>query len=562
MKRIRPFAFLIPIAMSLWIGVPLHAQTAAEWHQDIDTLTDLIEQYHPSPWANISREAFIGKARSIKANIGNWDRERTILELVKLVASLRDGHTQLFFANQAGFNLWFPIRFENFHDGIFITATDMKHSGLLGSKVLRFGERTAASAFGLVGAIIASDSDYGIARLVTNYLSNAVVLRTLEIIESEKHLFLEVVLPDGVKKTVSVESAEWVMGFYWAWNRDAVPTNGEIKTIFDEESDALPLYLSKIIPSSAWAPYWFEYIPKDRMLYFQFNRMINWSEEPFRDFTTRLFRKYDEHVDGIDKFVIDLRLNDGGNGYLLPPMVREFARRDASSQTNRLYIITGSHTFSAASNLIAQLLENTRVTTVGDIAAGPLNWYSDTVTFNLPNSNLFASISTMFWQKGQALDSRGYYPPDYYVPATFEDYISCSDPALQAIRRGEAVSLKQILFNEGADKFRSELLRREKLHGDLKGWFPYISFDLLFFANNTLFPTGKDNEALEILKLNTRIYPEDIAAWNSLAATHTARGEPKEALRCYEKLLAIEPHHAQARLGRDNARAAIADQQD
>ena len=55
------------------------------------------------------------------------------------------------------------------------------------------------------------------------------------------------------------------------------------------------------------------------MLYFQFNRMNDWKDEPFTDFTKRLFRAYDEHIEGIDKFIIDLRFNDGGNGYLLPP---------------------------------------------------------------------------------------------------------------------------------------------------------------------------------------------------------------------------------------------------
>lgn len=487
-------------------------------------------------------------------------RERTVLELVKLVALLRDGHTQLLFANQDGFNLWFPIRFEKFHDGVFITATDIQHAGLLGAKVLRFGERTADSSYGLVGMIIAKDSDHGIVRLATNYLSNAVVLETLGVIDSETNLPLMVALPDGVSQEVSVKSAEWVTSFYWAWNRDAAPTNKKIKTIFDDTCDTLPLCLAKLIPSSSWAPYWFEHIPQDKILYFQFNRMIDWNDEPFADFTKRLFKTYDEHIGEIDKFVIDLRFNDGGNGYLLPPMVREFAKREALAQPNRLYIITGNHTFSAASNLIAQLLESTNVTTVGDVAAGPLNWYSDTITFNLPNSNLFVNISTMYWQKGQALDNRGYYPPDYYVPATFKDYRSCSDPALQTIKRNDAVSLKQILFNEGAERFRSELLEKEKLHGDLKSWFPYTSFDLISYANNTLFPAGKDDDALEILKLNAALYPNDVAAWHNLAATHASRGELKEALQCYETLLAIEPHHAQARLGRDNVSAAVSDQ--
>jgi tetratricopeptide (TPR) repeat protein len=531
---------LILLSMLCCLSASAIAQTEEEWREDIDILVQKIERYHPVPWARVSREQFMQEVEDAKTGLKEWNREKITIEIIKLVASLRDGHTGMLLGNQSNFNLWFPLRLEWFHDGIFITATDEKNSGLLGARVLNMGKLDAEQAYARVGTIITSDSDHGIARLATNFLSNAVILETMGIIESRERLPLEVLLQDGKKKRLSLESAEWRTFFGLSYSRTRVPTHNETKSAFDDRMDTLPLYLSGAVPSMI--PYWFKYLPDDRMLYFQYNNVADWSEEPFGEFTKRLFAAYDEHISEIDKFVIDVRFNSGGNGYLLPPFIREFVLRHDSLTRGKLFIITGGHTFSAASNFIGQMLKSTSAITVGDIAAGPLNWCSDIITFGLPNSNLRVNISTMCWQEGHPTDTRGYYPPDYFIPATFADYVSGSDPVLEAIQSGEVVSLKDILFNEGVDEFTAEFQRREKVHGPAEVWFPYTSFDMTIYTILILTPAGKTDEALELSRLNTVLYPEKIRAWYFLGDMSANRGELNTAIECYEKLLSIEPN--------------------
>jgi hypothetical protein len=540
------FILLMLLLYIHFMGVDVSAQTVEEWNQDIDVLNNKIEKYHPMPWAKISRETFMERAEEIKANLSDWDKEKIILEVAALVASLRDGHTAILLHNQASFNMWFPIRLEKFYEGIFVTASDIENSPLLGAKVLRMGKLDAESAYNRIGTIVSSDSDFGIARFATNYLSNAVILQTLGIIDSPKLLPLEVVLSDGTKTNISVQSAKWRLNFGLSYNRSQVPTNEETKTIFHDKQSHLPLSLTKVIPTST--PYWFEFISEDKMLYMQYNNVTNWSQEPFKDFTAQLFQTYDDNVSEIDKFVIDVRFNSGGNGYLLRPFVHEFILRRDTLTRGKLFIITGRHTFSAASNFIGQMLKHTTAITVGDIAAGPLNWCSDTFTFTLPHSNLILSLSTMFWQEGHATDKRGYYSPDHYIPATFMDYVSCSDPVLEAIKTTEAVSLKDILVDGGVENFKEELRRREKRYGPAEGWFPYTSFDLILFTMFDLSPADKRNESFEISSLNTQLYPEDMRARYFLAGSYEEKGELKKAIECYEKLLALEPHMPEFRM--------------
>lgn len=520
------------------------AQIAEGWQKDIDLLIAKIERYHPMPWAKIQKLEFLDKANTLKKNLVNWEKERIFVETMKLVALLQDGHTYLRFTNQERFNQWFPVRIERFADGIFLVATDSLYAEFLGGKIRKIGKVDAEEAFQRIAEIVPKDSEHGIDRCATDYLANALILKHLDVIDDQDRLELIILTANGTEKRVGFASAKWQMWFHWSWNKTSVPTNLKTLSIFDDRMDKLPLYLKNMIPSRI--PYLFTYLPEDRMLYFQYNAVNNWRRDPFADFTQRMFKTFDDNVSNIDKFVIDLRFNEGGNGYLLPPLVKEFVIREKSFEKCKLYIITGNHTFSAAPNLIGQMLQSTNVVTVGDIAAGPLNWCSDVVDFLLPNSKVVVDISTMYWQRGHATDNRGYYPPDCYLPMTFKDYVACADPVLDAIKNGTVLSLKQIILDKGVDAFLAEIDRRKNLYGNVEKWFPYTSFNLVLTTYFDLKANGKVDDALKLAKWNTELHPNDFRAWYGLAEIANETENIKEAMEAYKKMLAIEPDISEA----------------
>ena len=276
------------------LGSSLFSQTADEWLEDIDILTSKIEQYHPMPWARISKEEFIRRADEIRNNLNYWQKEKIILELMKIVALLRDGHTEVLLNYQENFNLWFPIRMEKFYDGIFITATDSINQELLGAKVLKIGKEGIEKAYNIVGTIVAKDSYHGIHRLVDNYLPNAIILKNLGIIDDENVLDMEILSMDGLKKKISIGSAKWGMWNNWTWNKTTAPTANKSKSLFDDKLNILPLYLSKIIPVRI--PYFFEFIPNDKILYFQYNSVSNWNKDPFFN-NSILFKQFNRLIE-------------------------------------------------------------------------------------------------------------------------------------------------------------------------------------------------------------------------------------------------------------------------
>jgi len=541
MKKV-VLALLLIMVFSLEAGlVTAQSLSPGEWAHDIDLLVQKIETYHPRPWTKISQEAFRHQAERMKKNLPGKSDEEIIVETMGLIALLGDGHTRVWLNNQDKFNHWFPVRLEKFAEGFFVTASDTRYADCLGARAVRMDAIEMEEVERRLGSVLSADSRHGVARIISNYLSNAAILKALKILDGTDVLSLELRGRDGKTRRILLTSAAWDMVFNWAWTKNAVSTFNPTKGFFDGRP--LPLYLRKM-----WGTrpsYWFELVAEDKMLYFQFNEFSEPGDEPFDEFIARMFKTYDEHPGDIDTFVIDVRFNEGGDGSLVEPLIREFIKRQATLPRGKLFIISGLHTFSAASNLVGQMLNHTQALTVGDIAAGPLNWCSDVIKLMLPHSRLMVDISTMYWQTGDATDSRGYYPPDHYLPASAEDFFSGRDAVLDTIKHNRVRSLKDILLKEGVQAFEAEVNARIAQCGKLDKWFPYLPNDLSLFALFELVPAGKIDEALAAAQLNTQLYPKDIRAWYALAMLVEEKDDKVQALACLEKASSLEPHYAE-----------------
>ena len=57
----------------------------------------------------------------------------------------------------------------------------------------------------------------------------------------------------------------------------------------------------------------------------------------------------------------------------------------------------------------------------------------------------------------------------------------------------------------------------------------------------------KAEEAVEVFKLNTRVFPEAYNTWDSLAEAYAVLGQNEEAIHCYEKTLEMNDNNRSAR---------------
>lgn len=97
--------------------------------------------------------------------------------------------------------------------------------------------------------------------------------------------------------------------------------------------------------------YWFTVLPEQRAIYFQFNLVIN-DGEPLDKFAARLSTALNRQ--GIDRVVIDLRNNTGGDNTLLQPLLVALIRAP-QNRRGGMFAIIGPTTFSAAQNFVNRL---------------------------------------------------------------------------------------------------------------------------------------------------------------------------------------------------------------
>lgn len=187
-------------------------------------------------------------------------------------------------------------------------------------------------------------------------------------------------------------------------------------------------------------PQWFEYVPESKMMYFQFNSVVDTQGESMATFTRRLFAALDSTA--AEALVIDLRWNNGGNSRLLPPLIQGIMERPRLNQREKLFAITGPYTFSAAMNAATMLDRHTQVMLVGEPTVSSPNFVGESNVITLPWSGVPVSISDYFWQTSWPMDYRTSLAPELYAPLTFHAYRAKRDPAMEAIaavRGGERV---------------------------------------------------------------------------------------------------------------------------
>ena len=164
--------------------------------------------------------------------------------------------------------------------------------------------------------------------------------------------------------------------------------------------------------------------------YVQFNEVLDKPEETVADFFARVFKEAEEKP--VERLVLDMRLNGGGNNYLNIPIITG-AIRSRLNVKGKFFVIVGRETFSAAQNTVNDLEKYTNAIFVGEPTGASPNHFGDARRFTLPNSKFQVQASTLWWQDMDPRDERKWKAPDVAADMAFSDYRAGRDPAMEAI---------------------------------------------------------------------------------------------------------------------------------
>jgi len=395
------------------------------WSGDLDFLARQMPAKHANLFHAIRREQFDSAIAAIRNRLPSLRRSQVIVELMHLAALIGDGHTSLspWRDSVVGFHT-LPIALYRFSGGYYVRAANREQASLLGARVVRIGTVSVDSAEALVAPLISKDNAMGVWAYAPVLFTMPELLNALGVTRDtgSADFVFDV---DGVPRTVTLHAA----GPFPTVGGDADKSWNERTGWVDlRDRSPAPLWLSRTNET-----YWFTYIPSAQILYCQLNEIQERGESLAR-FIARAIAAADSA--GARRFVLDLRLNGGGNGYYNRVIVRAIVR-SRFDEHGRLFVITSRRTFSAAQMLISDLENWTNPIFVGEPSESRGNHYGDSRRLVLPNHGVTVRVSTLWWQYWDPRDTRPWIVPQIAAPLTVDAYEAGRDPALEAIARLE-----------------------------------------------------------------------------------------------------------------------------
>jgi len=403
---------------------------ASAWRGDLRFMAAELERTHKNLYHAASREELTAKVAALDAKIPSLQRHEVIVELAQIVAAVADGHTNIYPTRdpKIGFHT-LPVAFTFFGGELYVRAAHESQRPLLGARVLRIGDRSITDAYASVKTMIGCDNDQGARYWAQYLLAMPEVLHALGITRALEDVPMTVVTGHGDENVVLHSFAPVEI------------MAGDTVTLFARREGWIDVRDRSGRPDPLWLrgmgdAFHFEYA--GNLLYVAINRVGDKKDETLARFAQRL--RDEIAATKPERVAIDLRLNRGGDGTLIVPLIRALIRSESIDRKGRLFAIIGPATFSAAQMFADALEEYTNVTFVGEPTGSKGNAYGDSRKIVLPNSGITVRASIYYWQNWHPMDRRDATIPQIPAPLTFDAYRNNIDPALEAIERAAAVN--------------------------------------------------------------------------------------------------------------------------
>jgi len=383
------------------------------WSKDITYLEKRINEELYSPNHAISRTDLSKEILDIKTNIASLSDEQIIVKVMRIFGRLGSGHNVIIPTSpNKGALKRLPVQFYQFNDGLFIVDAEEGFEQWIGYKVDLIENTPIEAALQKTNAVNARDNDMQILWLGPYYLGLPDVLKGLGIIKNANQVTITLSDANGKSQKVTMNPV--------AWNFTGFPILPKLK----EENQ--PLFLSKTEDY-----YWSKIVPKHNVMYVQFNIVQQKEELTFMDFNLKLRENIKQS--NSQNLILDLRFNAGGNGAILPPMLKTLMAFEIINPKGKIFVLMGRGTFSAAQNLLTEITKFTNAILVGEPSGSKPSFIGEAGWFKLPYSGLLGLIASQYHQTSKAEDHRKWIAPHIPVSLSSTDYFNGNDNAMNTI---------------------------------------------------------------------------------------------------------------------------------
>ena len=516
---------------------PEHRLSPQDWREDLRFLAAQMRLKHKSLFHTMTETEFNQAVEKLDADIPRLNDDQIFIRFLQIMAMVRDGHS--------GFDIrpipppdlkdHIAVRFVRYADGIYVRAAAPEYADIVAGKVVKVGSSGWQEAIQRLDSIESHDPGNNgeqLAWSAKTSLNCPRLLYGLGLTQSRDSA--EFTIEKNGQSRIFTLKAGVPIG---EWYLNSVPPDW-----VDARPGSVPVPLAQQHEDKH---YWFTYLPDQHAVYFQFNLVINQNGEPLADFAGRLATAVEQP--SVERLVIDLRNNTGGDNTLLRPLLVALIR----SKVNRrggIFAITGPTTFSAAQNFVNRLENYTEAIYVGEPTSENVNFYGDPAGITLPHSHLEAAVSRLWWQDKDPRDKRAATFPEIAIEPTFRDYVAGTDPALQyALTAPKPETIQEALEGSLSAGIDAVFARYKAYVSDPAHKFLLDPEERVNSLGYKLLSAKRIPEAIVIFEVNARNHPNSSNAYDSLGEAYANARDKQRALDAYRKSVELNPENTSAK---------------
>ncbi len=507
--------------------------TSEQWQEDLKFLQETVHNDYPFLFKKTTKDAFDAEVKQLHAAIPNMKDHEVIVGLAKVVALFKYGHTDISFRQENFTFRSFPFNLYQYNDGVYVQGTHKDYEKALGAKVISINKIPIDQALKMVEPVVPSENSQYFKAFGVNYLRVSEVLHAQRITQN---------LTDVITLKLEKNGQSFDQEFTALAKGERPPVS--YSHIFQNENwleardqSTTPYYLKNLDKR-----YYYEYLEDHKTVYVRQSSVFNSEDMSIADFYNGVF-DFIENND-VEKLVLDVRLNGGGNNYNNKDVVKGIVQSKID-KIGSFVVILGRRTFSACQNLVNELDNYTNAVFVGEPTAENINFYGDNNEVTLPNSKVPVYLSFAWWQDKPQWENGDWLAPHIAVDMSFEEYSTNKDPVLDTALNFSDADFITNPMQHFTNLFTTGQI--DKLQADAKAMvaderYKFFNFEGEFNkAGYNLLSAGRAQEAVFVFTMITQFFPDSANAWDSLAEGYWKAGDATKATEYYNKAIEMDP---------------------
>lgn len=531
----KQFAFLLFCYLFISNTCAQTTLSSADWQADLRFLQNTVHKDYPFLFKKTTGAEFDAAVEKLDKEIPALQQHEIVAGLARIVSSFQYGHTAVGFRGSPVKYHVLPVNLYQFSDGMYIQGAHKDYERAVGAKVLKVEGVPVEEALAAIRPVVPAENDQFFKAYGPAYLCIPEVLHAQQVIKTLKNTVALTLEKDGKsfgQTFTAIEPGQMPERGY-----GFVRQQGD--WVEARDSSKTPLYLKHLDKI-----YFYEYLPEQKTVYVRHSQIQDDPSEAIPAFYERVFDFIEKN--DVERLVLDVRLNGGGNNYKNKPIVTGIIRSEKINRPGKLFVIIGRRTFSACQNLVNELHNYTNAIFVGEPTAENINFYGDTRRVELPNSKIPVFLSFAWWQDKPQWENDDWLAPQLAVEMSFDDYRSNRDPVLDAALSFsdknpilDPMAYLRELFTAGKlDQVQAEAARMVK-----EPMYRFVNFEDKFNqAGYDLLRSNKTESAIFVFQLNAQLFPNSANVWDSLGEACWRAKQKEKAVEYYNKAIALDPN--------------------